>query len=149
MCAKFSWALLLALLLPVPLSSDGGYFMDQASKDESLRILNELELTLSEHKRLLLEAIENATRLDERLTSALSSLEKSEQSLQEAKQRLADSEASSARVSEQLTKALKALDDSERSFKAYRRSEVLRIVGASIVSFVLGLLTGFGLSMVF
>ena len=148
MCKRFSSALLLGLLLPGLVLGDGGYLMDQSTKDESLRILTELEQTLQEHKTRLIKAIENATKLDESLTQALSSLETSEINLREAKQKLADSEAHSAEVSRLLTQASQALTDSEKSFKAYQQSEFIRLIGVSIVAFAIGLLTGLGLSVI-
>lgn len=120
--------------------------MDQPSKDESLMILSELEQTLSMLKEALQIAQDNSAKLDKDLNDSLSKLANSELLLKEARQNLKTSEGNLEKAKNSLEQAKKALNDSERSFKAYQQSELLRIIGASVAAFAIGVLTGWGLS---
>lgn len=136
------YVLLLALLLPSLAFGDGGYLMDQKSKDGSLTILNELESNLQTLKDSLQKATENSVRLGDDLKLLSLKLENSEKLLREAKLNLEASEASLIAVQLLLNQASQALKDSEQSFKDYQRSEILRLLGVGGVMLVAGVLVG-------
>lgn len=142
-------ALSLALFLPSLAFGDGGYLMGQASKDESLKILNELEQNLTGLKQALQTATDNSMTLNEDLQTALQRLDNSEKLLREAKQNLEASESNLSAVKLLLDQAQKALIDSERSFKDYQRSELLRMVGVGAAGLAIGILTGWGIAHFF
>jgi len=137
-CARFFSALLLALCFVAPLFADGGYLMDQSAKDESLRILTELESNLTTLRDSLQKATESATKLDEDLRLSLSRLASTEKLLSEVNRNLEASEANLSAVRMLLNQAQSALNDSERSFQDYQKSELSRLIIAGGAGVLIG-----------
>lgn len=135
------FALLLALLLPSLAFGDGGYLMDRKAKDESLQILNEVEVSLTTLKESLQKATDYSSSLDEDLKLASLKLANSEKLLNEAKANLETSENNLQAVQMLLDQASKALADSEKSFKDYQKSEFLRLIASVVGGVVCGALT--------
>lgn len=141
MCRGLSSALLLALCFVAPSWSDGGFLMDQSAKDESLRILNELESNLTTLREALQKATDSSSRLDEDLRLSLLKLANSEKLLREASLNLQASEDNLAVVKALLTQASQALQSSEQSFKDYQKSEFGRLLLTGGGGFALGVIS--------